>query len=167
MLMLGASVFAEKKIYVISWFISVVVLFYINYYILCIPKDIRLRIVIACFSALIFYIIRIYLGFFIFYFLGVVAHMSLKRSGILYKEVAVGCMIQHIFNIIFRFVHLVQRNTYEFFLLHGGVLLFFAKVISVKYEYAFMFSIAVSAVLASALSSFVRSINHFIDNIAE
>lgn len=136
--LIGGNMFVEDPLYVISWYITLVLIFYLYAFLqsFC-SYPLKIIFTVVCLLIFSVWLDKTY------YFIAFVAGLCLserrnKRSTsphFLYWKVS---------SILF----FIQKYCYSFFLIHGGVLLFFFRVINVR-----PFSILVLSFVATSFFS--------------
>jgi len=133
MIFLGLSYFVEDPVYVISWFITLILIFYVDLYFFRLIKPFILKILFLTASYFVIcgylyvsviYFLSFYIGYFLQYLnLFAFESVGIKRFGL------------ENFN---RGLYRIQSYCYAFFLIHGGVLLFIIKVCHVLEPYSLL-----------------------------
>lgn len=162
--LIGGNLFVEHKIYVIAWFISVIICLYICVYIYKFINNFTLKILL-CFGIVTLLIkFDIPYDFFISFLLGYVIHYFISRNKLEYKNIIKNPIHIGIFNTIYRLLFTTQNYSYEFFLLHGGVILFFTQVLHVNYKTSMYAGISLTFIGAIFLKIITKKIIAFIWN---
>jgi len=152
---IGGNLFIEHKIYVIAWFITVIICLYICVYICKIIKNILLKTMICIVIILLLLKFDIPYNFFISFLLGYFIHALISQNGLEYKTIIKNSTCTNLFNFIFSPLFVIQNYSYEFFLIHGGVILFYTQVLKTGYPaamYGGMISSFLGAVVLKAIS---------------
>ncbi len=142
MTFLGLSLFIENPVYVISWFITLILILYCFATVLMLVKNAIYRSVLMVTGFFAFLILVPSSDFFYIFFFG----------GFLFRQFFSGFRVlkikpkerMHAFN---RALFLVQSHCYSFFLIHGGILLFFNKILKTNDIIALLGSYVVSCFL--------------------
>jgi hypothetical protein len=151
-ILLGGSMFLRNPLYRISWFITLILLLYLSYYILSLAS-IRIRILtFLCLSILFTFVLgkQLYFGAF---FIGILWGY--------YKENKIDKKQANKFNLNYASYKLfsIQKYCYSFFLLHGGVLLFYLNIVEIKPIPLFILSFASCIILSIPLFHTTELIN--------
>jgi len=157
----GGNLFIEHKIYVIAWFISVIICLYICVYIYKTIKNIALKSTVIYLIVLILLKFNIPYSFFISFSLGYFIHSYIFRKKIEYKKITDNSAFINAFILIFRPLFFIQNYSYEFFLVHGGIILFFTNVLHSSYTTSMLGGIIFSFFGAIVLKFFTRKIDLF------
>lgn len=157
-LIIGGNLFIENKLYVITWFISVIIFLYLCVYVLSFVKNLFIKILIT--SALIAILIKFNIPyyFFISFASGYFLHNIFIKSDLESKTFLSKRKNVKIFRMFAGPLLLVQNYSYEFFLMHGGILLFFTKVLHASYEIALYGGIAATLAGSIVLKFFSKKI---------
>ncbi len=157
----GGNLFIEHKIYVISWFISVIICLYICVYIYKAINNIIIKSLLLSLIALLLLKFNIPYDFFISFSLGYFTHSYISRNKIEYKKITGNSTYINVFIFIFRPLFFIQNYSYEFFLVHGGMILFITKVLHASYTTSMFGGIIFSFLGAIVLKFFTRKIDLF------
>lgn len=141
LIMLGGSMFLNNPLYVISWFITLILLLYAFIFVFQIPsnKTYKTLIFLICFSCSI--LLNKY-----FYFLAFCAGYAFKPIKKKYFNSFINIRLILLNQIAFK----IQNYCYSFFLLHGGVLLLAIKVLKLSP----FNSLVISFILTSIITFF-------------
>lgn len=140
---LGGNMFLDKKVYVIAWYITFIMLLYLfiffqSFFQLLILKFFYWGIGFIIFSVVLnktFYFIAFAIGFLVSVFFSPP------------KKIESGEM--NLAKILF----LIQGYGYDFFLVHGGVLVFLTVILKLSFTHTFIFGIIISALCSLILHS--------------
>lgn len=161
-LLIGGNLFIENKLYVIAWFISIIIFLYLYVFLMAYYRSMVFRFLLSV--ALVYtmshYNIPYY--FYVAFVLGWGLHYLMLRSGlsraVLPLSPAAGSRLLRICRPLLT----VQNYSYEFFLVHGGILLLFTKILKAPYGVTLYVGIMVTAVNAVILKELTRRIDlHF------
>lgn len=158
---IGGNLFIDHKIYVIAWFISVIISLYVCVYIFKIFKNIVIKLAIVYPITLLLLHFDIPYDFFISFILGYFTHAYIVQNELDNKVLIRNTRYVKLFNAIFRPILYIQNYSYEFFLVHGGVILFFAKVLRTDYAISMVGGIILSFLGAIILKYIARKIDLF------
>ncbi len=120
---LGGSLFVDNPLYIISWYITFILCLYVMVSLYNYPKHPVSKILILVLSLLFYlYIIQrplVYLFAFVigYYLRFFVAEKQVKKS------------TTRVLLALNRSLFFIQNRSFSFFLLHGGVILFYAKIL--------------------------------------
>lgn len=155
-LIIGGNLFVEHKLYVIGWFISAIVVMYICVFVITYFRYVIVKVVILAFLAVLLLDYGMPLDFFVFFSIGYALHVVLIRSGLELRQVAMKDKFVKFYCAIAAPVRRIQDYSYEFFLVHGGVVLFFTKVLHTKYFvalYGGFFMTIIGAIVLKIISN--------------
>jgi len=113
----GGSLFVEDPLYVVSWFITYIMLLYLCVYIYNIITIVHYKYIFILISLFAFYYYNIsnpvyFIGFFIGFFYNKYAKHEISNFIVCFFKLD---KVNH-------YLRIVQNHCYSFFLLHGGVL---------------------------------------------
>ena len=164
--LLGASFFLENKLYVISWFISIITIFYIQTFLVWKQKNTAMRLVATVMFIVIAIEINIPPNFIFMYQLGLLINIAL--STFFSPEFAIDTSPSKykLFTAINGAVQTLQKYSYNFFLLHGGVLIFFSKLIHAPYATTLLLALPITAILSIILHKTTDTIERHLTRIA-
>jgi len=161
--LLGASFFLENKLYVISWFISIITIFYIQTFFTWKQKGTARRIVAAITFSAIAIAINIPPNFILMYQLGLITNIAL--STVLSPDITISISSPSkykLFTAANDVVQILQKYSYDFFLLHGGVLIFFSKLIHTQYATTLLLALTITAILSIILHKTTDTIERYL-----
>ncbi len=119
----GFSLFLENPIYIISWFITLILFFYLNLFLFRLIKN---KLVKTIFWVLSFYLFYAYFKVSAFYYVSFYLGYFLRSRNFLINEPYLNtAVMKNVNNLIFK----IQSYCYVFFLLHGAIILFHVKVL--------------------------------------
>ncbi|WP_028571765.1 acyltransferase family protein [Desulfonatronum lacustre] len=152
----GGSLFVKDPVYVISWFITYILILYICLFIYLLIDNIFLKLVFIVFSAIClnFAGIKNYLYFFSFY-AGYFVHAFFKLN--------FNGTSNKLLNKINYILYQIQGHSYSFFLLHGAILKLVFGVFMFRGTMAFM----ISFLMTSTVSIFHKIISEKIEKFLE
>jgi hypothetical protein len=162
-LLIGGNLFIEDKLYVIAWFISVIIFLYFCVFLLVYFRSMALRFLLAVALVYIMSHYRIPAYFYIAFAIGWCLHYLLLRSGLSRAVLPLSQGAGRALHFVCGQILTVQNYSYEFFLVHGGVLLLFSKILKAPYGVALYAGIAVTLVNAIILKELTRRIELFLD----
>lgn len=156
----GANLFIDEPVYVIGWFVSCIVVFYISVFLFYSFKNllIKLIVIITGYSFLSDNGIPDY--FFVFFFIGCIASTLVSRCRLTLP--LPNSLFYSLFSKLSSSFLAIQNYSYEFFLIHGAVILMFTKIIEASYIQTLAFGFLVSALLAVLLKKITSKLimNH-------
>lgn len=147
--LLGLSLFIDNPIYIISWFITLILCFYLNLFLFRMIRSKVLRIGFLCVSFFVFYkYLQVsgvyYIGFYVGYFL--------RSRGWLESEPYLKSPVMQVINA--RLFH-IQSHCYVFFLIHGAVVLYHIKSLQWPLPVSFVSALTISLVLSYIYKQFI------------
>jgi hypothetical protein len=149
---LGGNLFLDNPLYVIAWYVTFVLLLYVYAVAESFCNSWQKIICMAVGAALF------YSGSFVGkYFIAFIVGLRLSDWRPLRSSAEVGNARRRIASFLF----VIQRYCYRFFLLHGAVLLIFAKKAAVSAHGLFWLSLTATAVLSIVLHSVARLLERF------
>ena len=104
-------------------------------------------------------------NFFISFLLGYFTHAYIFQNKIEQKIITENSAYTNLFKFIFSPLFSIQNYSYEFFLVHGGVILFFTKVIHADYITTMVGGLIFSFFGAIVLKFFTRKIDLFFEKM--
>ena len=164
---IGGSMFVEDPVYIISWFISLIMLFYLFIFIL---RNISNKLLIALYISTAFYFFNFYLEIHYMYFpaflAGYTIHLFLKKknqfapinifsSNIIFHN-------KNFYNKLNNYLFDLQNYCYSFFLLHGGVLWILIKYFKINGFLAFILGLCFTSTLSFIHYNISRKIITFV-----
>lgn len=152
-LVIGGNLFIEHKLYVIAWFVSAIILFYLYVYFTHVFTSVaaRIPITILIFGTLYQFGIPVY--FFVSFAVGYGLKFVFRRTGLSGHPMLLPEKFGMFFMRIYKPLMRVQNYSYYFFLLHGGVVLLFAKVLQTGFTTALLGGTALTALASIPLKS--------------
>lgn len=139
----GGNLFLENPVYVIAWYITYINLLYMFIYLLNLKKEVFYKVFILTLGFL-FFVNYLKFGMYFFSFIfGVVLSKFFEPPGREYSSRGVNL-------ILFK----IQSYCYSFFLIHGGVLIFFVHFFKLPFLWLLFYSFFISASLAVFLKYF-------------
>lgn len=162
-LLIGGNLFVEHKLYVIAWFVSAIVIMYLCVFVMNYFRYISVRIVILVSLVCLLMSYGMPIDFFIFFGLGYAIHSILIQSGLEFKYIFVNDNVYKFYNTVAIPIRFIQDFSYEFFLVHGGVVLFFTKIIHTQYYVALYGGLVATIVGAIALKKIASKIGVLLD----
>ncbi|WP_148266951.1 acyltransferase family protein [Pseudodesulfovibrio mercurii] len=162
-LLIGGNLFIEDKLYVIAWFISVIIFLYCCVFLMAYFRSMALRFLLAVALVYIMSHYRIPVYFYVAFTIGWSLHYLLLRSGLSRAVLPLSPGAARTLQRVYGPLLTVQNFSYEFFLVHGGVLLLFNKLLKASYGEALYAGIAVTMINAMILKELTRRIELFID----
>lgn len=150
---LGGSMFLEDPVYVISWYITLILLFYIGVYMVKLLKYIWLQVP---FFIILFFIFLYVTKEPILYFIAFVVGYGAKCFSEFCPRI-----LFHKLNFLDRvnkILFIVQNHCYSFFLIHGGILLFLITVLRLNKALSFILGFIITSLCAyyhNMLSDFI------------
>jgi len=163
--LLGASFFLENKLYVISWFISIITIFYIQTFFVWKQKGTARRLVVAIMLSALAMAINIPPNFIFMYQLGLLTNIAL--STVFSPDIAISVTPTKykVYTVANDLVQILQKYSYDFFLLHGGVLIFFSKLIHAPYATTLLLALPITAILSIILHKTTDTIERHLNRI--
>ncbi|GFK93899.1 hypothetical protein NNJEOMEG_01737 [Fundidesulfovibrio magnetotacticus] len=150
-LLLGGNFFLSHRLYVVTWFVSVIVVFYVYTYVVVKFASVLTRAVFAVVSLFIFLSLNVPAYLFVSYNVGMLVSVAFRKFDVVGVMVSVSGPVFNLFRGFGVVFNEAQGVSYEFFLVHGGVLLLFCKVLHFGYVQAFLVSFCVSVVFSYAV----------------
>jgi len=155
-LIAGGNFFLQSPLYVEVWFVTVIVMFYVSVFILLLVNNLYLRIVLGVMLVVCLALFKVS-GEFIYWFcIGYGARwlMDVMASDnrFITRQVVMINVNQYAFK--------VQGYSYEFFLLHGSVLLFFVQIARFDFTNTFFAAFVVTAILSVFLQMLVQKMEN-------
>ena len=138
----GGSLFVDDPVYVISWFITYILLLYLCVCIFTLFRSPYIKLLYLIFCGALFFLYKIgnlyyYIGFFLGYFVRYF-YSTKKIENLRIKK----------FDRINIFLYQIQNYSYSFFLIHAGVLHLFINLMTLSGMAAFSLSIFVTSALS-------------------
>jgi hypothetical protein len=134
--LVGGSYFIDDPIMVVAWFITVILLFYTFTFLVFINKSITLQILFFTGGIALFMLLGlpyVYIGSFLF--------------GFLMRKNAVNTASKPVNNRLNAILFTIQNFSYSFFLIHGGIIFFFVKILGMEYSlYSFFLCFVCSSI---------------------
>lgn len=162
-LLIGGNLFIEDKLYVIAWFISVIIFLYFCVFLLVYFRSITLRFLLAAVLVYILSHYRIPTYFYIAFTIGWSLHYLLLRSGLSRAAPPLPLGVARVLHRVYKPLLTVQNYSYEFFLVHGGVLLLFNKLLKAPYGETLYAGIIVTALCSIVLKMLTRRVERYLD----
>lgn len=159
-LLAGGNLFIDNSLYVIAWFVSAILCFYLYVFVIAVLRSIVLRVLVTVLWAWFLTTFDIPPYFFVAFALGFLLRRLLTKAGAESESVRSGSAFGTSFKVSSGLLFRLQNYSYEFFLLHGGVLILFTKVLNTGYGVSFFagfFLTAAGAVLLKRLSDRIES----------
>lgn len=149
-IVMGGSMLLKDPVYIISWFITLILLLYVVVYI---THLLRFSFqVLFCLGCVIFfykylsvrfiYLVGFLVGYLWRYFLGLKRQSTPKKESFL-NNICRRSFLDKINMLLFN----IQNYCYSFFLIHGGILLLGVKILKLKPTACFVFSMIISSIL--------------------
>ncbi len=134
--MLGGNLFLNNPVYVIGWYVTFIIMLYLFVFIKCLSRNITVEVIIWIFGCICF---------------GVLLHKTYY-----FISFALGCFVAKAFplpkrnflqmNALDSVLFFIQEKCYNFFLVHGGVLLFVYVVLGITDSNMFYLGVLLSGV---------------------
>lgn len=150
----GGNFFLRTNLYVIAWFVSVMILLYICMFIVSLQNKNSTKLIVTLLLSAALLSIGLPLYFLVFFFVGYSLHYLLKRAGILSVRLGCGSVNCRRLQYVHAKLRWVDGISYEFYLLHGAVLLCFYKIVHVSYASCLLVSFVLTVMGAVALAKF-------------
>jgi hypothetical protein len=155
---LGLNLFVPDRIYIISWFITKILFFYVIVYLIRTIKGTEGKIILLIMNAVLFrFILGINFIYFIAFFTGYCLKI-IKTTKHFPPLVNVKYTEHFLFDRINGLLFHIQNYSYPFFLIHGLFMLFIVKQLHLTGWFAFNLTLVLSAVGAVVLH---RAVNKF------
>lgn len=144
---LGGNMFLDKKVYVIAWYITFVLLLYIFIYFQSFFKGIVLTTIAWIIGLFVFTAILDKLYYFVSFGIGFfISKLIIPPNKIDYKKF-----------IFSQILYVLQKYCYSFFLIHGGVLLFLFHILKLDFVHSFLIGFLLS-IMGTIILSFLTTI---------
>jgi hypothetical protein len=137
-IMLGGSMFLDNPLYIISWFITLILLLYLFIFAFQISSNKIFKFIIFIVGLSFGILLNKYL-----YFLAFCAGYTVKQIKEKYFHIAVKARFIRLNEVCF----LIQNYCYSFFLIHGGVLLLAIKVLKLSPVSSFIMSFILTSII--------------------
>lgn len=135
---ISGGLFFDDPLYVISWFITFILFLYAMVFFSTFSSFISINIFVFClFSVAYIAIVKQPLIYLFAFFIGFILDKFLLKPAVQISQTTPHKVLSY-----------VQDRCYSFFLIHGGIILFFNKFIGLKNESLFFASLVVSMILA-------------------
>ncbi|WP_460032756.1 acyltransferase family protein [Megalodesulfovibrio paquesii] len=125
----GFNFFIRDPLYVVTWFVSVVLAYYVGMYAWHAAKTVPGKCLAAGGTLGILTLAGLPLYFTGAFLIGYAVHATLRRMVLLQVEMLPQGSLSRMLQRSYPVVMWMQNLSYEFFLLHGGVLLFCIKIL--------------------------------------
>lgn len=138
----GGSLFLKNPVYVISWFITYILLLYLCVFFYFTIKPSYLKLFFLFLSGAVFYLFKI--GN-IYYFIGFFSGLFFGKF---WKQKQTNQRCSETKNVVGQYLYIVQNHSYSFFLLHGGILKLVFDVFMLSGVSAFIFSFLITTIFS-------------------
>lgn len=155
-LLAGGNLFIDNSLYVIAWFVSAILCFYLYVFVIAVLRSVALRVGVTVVWAWFLLVFDIPPYFFVAFALGFLLRRLMASTGVDKESFRSGGAFHASLSTSSGLLFTVQNYSYEFFLLHGGVLILFTKVFHAGYAVSFLAGFlltAAGAVLLKRLSN--------------
>ncbi|WP_161788438.1 acyltransferase family protein [Desulfonatronum thiodismutans] len=152
---LGLGLFVDNPVYVISWFITLIVYYYILLFIIVNAKYVTLRlsiIILGYFAAIL--IFNSHWAYYFGFFIGLASHIIINKFSFKFTNIS-----SRFYESANSFVFSIQNYSYSFFLTQGAALIFTFKVLNLGGVSSLLASLTLTGILTYIHHNLLKKIS--------